>query len=183
MISIKNVIASLIALALIIVAGSSVAAQPDHAKRNPPQKFYWIDELGEPVPQTSEFLPCDGFDTLLTVTFQGFWMSHPGTPGKDQWEFYHSAWPSKISRADDPSIFVEGKPGGKINRHWTAEPFASDFIETGVQILVTLPGYGVVFRDVGRIRVNWGTFDVEFIAGNWDSHDEDYQALCAALTP
>ena len=139
--------------------------------------------LGEPLTFTDGFIDCDGFSTLITVTFQGFWMTHAETPGKDGWEFYHSAYPTRIANEDDPSIYVDGIPGQHINRHWVAEPFGSDFIETGVQMMVTVPGHGVILREVGRVRVDWDTFEIEFIAGQWSSYEDDYAALCAALTP
>jgi hypothetical protein len=37
--------------------------------------------------------------------------------------------------------------------------------------------------DVGRIRFDIDTEDIEFIAGHWDMWNEGKQALCAALTP
>jgi hypothetical protein len=181
--SIRRITAALIAMALIFAAGLSVATPPEHAKGNPPEKVYWIDEFGEPSTFEFPFIPCDGFGTVMTMTIAGFWMTHHETPGKDGWEFYHSAQISKISNADDDSMFVEGIPGQVMNRHWTAEPFASDPIETGVQLMITLPGYGVIFRDVGRLHLDWDSFEPVFLAGHWDSFDEDYQALCAALTP
>ena len=70
-----------------------------------------------------------------------------------------------------------------MTRHWTSTAFASDPIETGVNIMITLPGYGQIFRDVGRLRIDWDTFDVVFLAGEWQSWGDDYDALCAALTP
>lgn len=86
-----------------------------------------------------------------------------------------------------PTLFVDSIPGQVMNRHWTGVPFASDPIETGVQLMFTLPGHGVIFRDVGRIVISWfaGPDDpaFSFTAGHWDSFDEDYEALCAALTP
>ena len=162
---------------------SAVAGPPDHANGKPPEKFYWIDVFGGPTTFTDGFIECDGFSTLITITLQGFWMTHAATPGKDGWEFYHSAYPTTIANENDPSIFVEGIPGQHINRHWVAEPFASDPIETGVQMMITLPRYGVIYRDVGRLRIDWDTGDPVFVAGEWDSLDDDYQALCEALTP
>ena len=183
MTSIKKITTVLTAIALASAASMSAAAPPDHAQGNPPQKFYWIDEFGEPGTFEFPFIPCDGFDAVMTMTIAGFWMTHHATPGKDGWEFYHSAQVSRISNANDPSIYVEGIPGQVMNRHWTAEPFDSDPIETGVQLMIVLPGYGVIYRDVGRLHLDWDTFEPVFLAGHWDTFDEDYQALCAALTP
>lgn len=173
----------LIALAFGLTIGTSAADPPPQAKGSPPDKFYWIELNGGPTTLDFLFVPCDGFDTVMSLTLQGFWITHYDNPGKQGWEFYHSAWASRIANADDTSIFVEGIPGQVMNRHWTATPFESDAIETGVQLMITLPGYGVIYRDVGRLRYDIFTGEVQFQAGQWDSLDQDYQALCAALSP
>jgi len=182
--TIKKLAVAALSLSMFIIAGLSLAAPPDHANGKPPEKFYWVDVFGGPTTYEFAFVSCPaGFDTMMSVTYQGFWMVHHSKPGKEEWEFYHSATPAKIWNSDDPSIFVEGVPGQGLNRHWTGEAFNSDVIETGVQMMITLPGHGVIFRDVGRIRIDWDTFDAEFMAGHWDSWDGDFQALCDALTP
>ena len=147
-----------------------------------PQKFYMVD-IGGPFVQTGPFIDCGAFTTTISITIDGFWMYHSATKGKCAWEFYHSDWPIRITNDNNADYFVDGIPGQVMNRHWTGEPFASDPIETGVQFMVTLPGHGVIFRDVGRLRLNLDTFEPDFLAGHWDSFDEDFQALCAALTP
>jgi len=65
-------------------------------------------------------------------------------------------------------------------------PFDSDPVETGVQLMVTVPGYGVLIRDVGRVVWDWSNPDEPeptFYAGQWDGFDEGYQAICEALVP
>lgn len=184
--SLKTLSTVVLALVLTLGSGLSAADPPDHAQGNPPQKFYWIDVFGEPSTFVFPFIvECDGFGTVMTLTLDGFWIFHPKNNGRDAWEFYHSAWPSRIANANDETLYVEGIPGQVINRHWTGEPFASDPIETGVQLMITLPGHGVIYRDVGRVRFDWDTSPLQptFLAGHWDSYDADYQALCEALTP
>lgn len=165
----------LLAVAIALLLGGGVS----NAK---PEKFYMVD-IGGPFVETFPFISCGDFETTMTVTIGGFWMYHPATKGKGGWEFYHSDWPVTITNASNSAYSVEGIPGQVMNRHWTGEPFESDPIETGVQLMVTLPGHGVIFRDVGRIRIDLGTFEAEFMAGHWDSWDEDFQALCNALRP
>ena len=104
--------------------------------------------FGGPSTGTYPLLPCDGFDVNITITYQGFWVVHPATPGRDDFESYQSITPISLSNSEDPSIFVESVPGSHVTRHWTSTAFQTDPIETGVQI--------------------WG---------------DDYDALCAALTP
>ena len=183
------IVKKLILIPLIIMLSGSWAAgaPPEHANGEPPDKFYMVDFGGPFEMDPHDFIECDGFGTTITVTIGGFWMTHPANAGKDLWEFYHSDWPVKIANANNPDLFVEGIPGQVMNRHWTGAPFGSDQIETGVQLMVVLPGYGVVYRNVGRIILDTYTDPdnsvIKWTAGQWDATDGDYQALCAALTP
>lgn len=166
---------ALLAAAIVLLLGTNVWS----AK---PEKQYMVD-IGGPFTNTFDFIHCGDFGTTMTVTIDGFWIYHPPKNNKGGWEFYHSNWPVTITNALDNTYFVESIPGSVMNRHWTGEPFASDPIETGVQLMVTLPGHGVILRDVGRIRYDFVTFEVEFMAGHWDTWDGDFQALCNALRP
>ena len=179
----KAIGAALFAAFWIVAASISSAAPPDHSKGRPPEKFYWVDVFGGPSTFTGPLLPCDGFDVNITITYQGFWVVYPDTPGREDFESYQSITPISLSNSEDPSIFVESIPGSHVSRRWTGTAFETDPIDTGVQIMITLPGYGQIFRDVGRLRVDWDTLEPEFIAGEWQSWGDDYDALCAALTP
>ncbi len=174
---------TVISIAMLSTA-MAFAGPPDHAKGAPPTKMYMVD-VGGPFIDTSDFISCGDFDTTITFTLGGFWITHPQNAKKGLWEFYHSDWPITITNSSDPTKYVEGIPGQVMNRHWTGEPFLSDPIETGAQFMVTLPGHGVIFRDVGRVRINWfgGPDDpmFTFLAGHWDTFDSDFQALCDAL--
>ena len=139
-----------------------------------------------------ELADCGNFQAIITVEIAGFWMTHYPNgnadgkgkgKGQRQWKLYHTAQGILVENSNDPSIFVEGIPGNVMNRHWQGPAFDSDRYETGVQMMITLPGHGVIFRDVGRIRIDWGTFDATFLAGHWDTWDEDFAALCEALSP
>jgi hypothetical protein len=160
---------------------NALAEPPAHAKGSPPTKTYWLDVFPTAGEFTFPFVDC-GFPTEMTVELAGFWITHTGHPKRDVWEFYHSALVSRITNLVDTSIYVEGIPGQNLTRHWPQESFQGIAIETGVQIMVTLPGYGVVVREVGRIVYDWVTGDVSFLAGQWSSQDGDYQALCSALS-
>ena len=180
----KSLITSIFALALFMASALSVAGPPEHAKGNPPDRFYWSEEVGDPMTFEFPLAYCPaGFEAWMSITYQGFWMTFYNGRGEEQWENYHSATPVKIWNADDPTIYVESVPGSGVRRIWTAVAFDSDIIETGVQVMITLPGHGAIFRNVGRLYVNWFTGEAEFMAGQWDMWDEDFQALCAALTP
>jgi hypothetical protein len=47
--------------------------------------------------------------------------------------------------------------------------FESPSIETGVQIMITLCQYGQIFRDIGRLHVDFNTGDMFFEAGAYAS--------------
>jgi len=191
--NIKRITAVFVAATMgLLWASAGLGTPPDHAngQGTPPEKFDWIEEFGEPGIFTYELADCGDFQAIITVEISGFWINHSPNGngngngnGQEEWEFYHSENIVLVENSDDPYIFVEGIPGNHINRHWSGAPFDSDPIETGVQMMITLPHHGVIYRDVGRIRIDWDTFEVEFMAGHWDTYDEDFQALCLALTP
>jgi hypothetical protein len=179
-------------IAAVFVAAAMGFSWASAGMGAPPDKFDWIEEFGEPGVFSYELADCGDFEAIVTVEIAGFWMTHypQGNgngngkgQGQNQWEFYHSAQGILVENSDDPSIFVEGIPGNVMNRHWQGVAFDSDRTETGVQMMITLPGYGVIYRDVGRILIDWDTFEAEFLAGHWDSWDEDFAALCDALSP
>jgi hypothetical protein len=149
-----------------------------------PAKFYWDEEIGEPGSFDFPLISCDGFEVNLYGEYSGWWIYHPATPGKGGWEFYHTAVASLLYNATNPDLYVEGKHGGRWNRHWAGEPFDSSSVETGVQMMITLPRHGVVYRDVGRIVWDEDWNPVVYV-GHWDSFDanfdEDFQAICDAL--
>lgn len=176
-----NVFMLLICLLFSFSTFNAWAAPPAHAKGTPPTKTYWLDVFGEAGVFSFPFADC-GFPTQITLEIAGFWMVHPGHPTRDVWEFYHSAVASRITNMNDESIYVEGIPGQTLTRHWFDGGFQGNSTETGVQLMVTLPGYGVIIRDVGKIVYQWPAGPVEFQAGVWDTRDGDFQALCNALS-
>lgn len=177
-----NVFMLLICLLFSFSTFNAWAAPPAHAKGTPPTKTYWVDAFGDVFVGTFPFVSCGAFETEITVQLSGFWINHTGHPTRGTWEFFHTAVPTSIANASDPDIKVEAVPGSGINRHWLDDPFQGNAIETGVKLMVTLPGYGVVIRDVGRIVFEWPNGPVEFQAGHWDTWDGDFQALCNALS-
>lgn len=177
-----NVVKLLLCLLISLSTVTAWAAPPEHAKGSPPTKSYWLDVFGEAWEATFPYASCDGFETEITIVISGFWITHTNHPKRDVFEFYHSAWATRISNVSDPSIFVDGVPGQTMNRHWPQESFTGDAIETGVQLMITVPGYGAVLRDVGRIVYGWNSGEVKFTAGEWDTVDGDFQAICEVLS-
>ena len=158
------------------------AGPPAHSKGTPPTKTYWLDVFGEAGEFTFPLANCGAFDAVMTVQISGFWITHTGHPNRGTWEFFHSAVPTSIANSLYPEIYLDAVPGSSINRHWLEGPFQGNVTETGVKLMVTLPGYGVVIRDVGRIIYQWPNGPAEFLAGHWDTQDGDFLALCSALS-
>jgi hypothetical protein len=164
---------------LIPAVGANAAPGGDR-----PTKYYWENEIGGPQVYEGPFMPCDGFDLFIHIEYSGWWMVHPETPGKNHWETYFSFGGMRVFNPNDPGLFLDGVPGGKVNRKWTGTAFESDLIETGVQVMLTVPHYGVIFRDVGRVVIDIDTWQPIFYTGQWDDFDgidEDLFALCEIL--
>lgn len=170
---------STIAMFLLLTVGA--VAAPGGEK---PTKYYWEDEFGGPMAYEWPLLSCDGFDVIQHIEFSGWWMVHPGTPGKGNWESYFSFSGMRVYNSGNPDLYMDGVPGGKWNRKWTGTAFETNPIETGVQLMLTIPHYGVIFRDVGRIEIDINTGEVIVYTGHWDDidgYDEDLVALCDVL--
>ena len=169
----KSLLAAFSTFAIFFLFTVGASAAPSG---NKPMKYYWEDEIGNPEVYEQPFLSCDGFDVILHIEFSGWWMVHPETPGKGHWESYFSFSGMRVFNANNPDLYMDGVPGGKWNRKWTGEAFGSNPIETGVQLMLTIPHYGVIYRDVGRIEIDWDTFEPVVYVGHWDyldGFDED----------
>lgn len=178
----KNLLATFMTISIFFLFAIGASAAP---KGETPIKYFMEDVNGGPIVQESAFLSCDGFEVMLRIQYGGWWMVHPGTRGKDSWEFYFSFSGMRVFNEDNPDLFVDGVPGGKWNRKWTGVAFDSNPIETGVQLMLTIPHYGVIYRDVGRVEIDWGTHEPILYVGHWDlfdGFDEDIVALCTILS-
>ena len=122
----KGSVGLLLSIVFLLTGTAAVAGPPEHAKGRPPEKFYWVDAIGDPgfYEWSLGYCPA-GFEVMMSWEFEGFWMVHQSTPGKEHWEFYHSAIPTKIWNVDDPSMAISGVPGSGMNRHWTGVAFVS----------------------------------------------------------
>lgn len=110
----------------------------------------------------------------------------PATPGKGQWASYFSFSGMRVYNESNPGLYVDGVPGGKWNRKWTGVAFDSNPIEMDVQLMLTIPHYGVIYRDAGRVEIDWDRFEPVIHVGHWDwdifdGFDEDIIALCSVL--
>jgi len=177
----KTLLAAIITTAMFLLLSVGANADPNG---NQPTKYFWENEIGGPQVYEGPFLFCDGFDVFIHIEYSGWWMVHPETPGRGNWESYFSFSGMRVFNSNNPDLFLDGVPGGKINRKWTGTAFESDYIETGVQLMLTIPHYGVIFRNVGRVVIDINTWTPVFYTGQWDDFDgvdEDISALCEVL--
>lgn len=149
--------------ALIIVGAFSLvwATPPDHANGVPTEKFAWgpYEDLG--IPMTD----CGDFWIHVDWRGEGFWTTHYNKDGSPRFEFFlgkdtYVYW----YNSENPSIGFMSH-GSKINRHWEGAPFQGNVAEVGLSFGLNVPGYGVVFHDVGRVIYTYDTGEVLFSAG------------------
>ena len=48
---------------------------------------------------------------------------------------------------------------------------------------IKLPGYGMIFHETGRTVFDLATFTIQRDTGHNQFNDQDFAALCEALTP
>ena len=165
--TLNKTIASAAAVLVAGICSLAWAAPPDHANGVPTEKFPWgpFEDLGIPL------VDCGDFWINIDWRGEGFWTTHynkDGTPkfefflGKDTYLFWYNS--------EKPGIGFMSH-GTKINRHWFGAPFDSDRAEVGLSFSLNVPGYGVVFHDVGRIIFERTTGEVLFSAGPHTAED------------
>ena len=81
---------------------------------------------------------------------------------------------------DNPDFSLPYK-NSVYTEHYTAETNVSRF--TGLVALVTLPGYGNIFIDVGVFAINWDDGTITFEAGKHQFWYGNVDALCEHLAP
>lgn len=88
----------------------------------------------------------------------------------------------------DTIYYSDADSDSFLASHGEVENTHIDYIDgtiavTGVIYKLTIPGYGVVFHEAGRLVIDLETDEILFEAGPSDFHDENLDALCAALAP
>lgn len=88
---------------------------------------------------------------------------------------------SRYYNSTDPSVEVLGGPG-EVN------PGSYNFVNgtlvsSGDIWKIKLPGYGVIFHETGRTVFDLATFTIQRDTGQNQFNDQDFAALCEALTP
>jgi hypothetical protein len=163
-----NRIVALTGILALVSAGVALAAKP--------LKEYFAGD-------TAGFFigDCGTFNVLSDYTFEGqfkVWFDADGNPVRAVEHYNYDA----IYYADtNPDEYVRGGPGEVENLQ--VEFVDGTFAVAGLPFKLTIPGYGVVFHDAGRVVFDLGTGDILFESGPSDFLDENLEAICAALTP
>jgi hypothetical protein len=71
---------------------------------------------------------------------------------------------------------------GTFNNGEIVDLSESSVNQNGTNGLITLPGVGLVFIDVGRYVFNFETSEFTFLSGKHGFIDEDYTKLCEVLS-
>ena len=121
---------------------------------------------------------CGSFNVLIDWTERGHFIVHFDKEGNVVRESVHFNFPNDIYyNSENPDISLTGN---------AAQNFKFDYIDNtlaiaGLQLKLTVPGYGVVAHEVGRVIIDLISGDVMFQAGPADFTDDDTAALCSAL--
>lgn len=121
---------------------------------------------------------CGGFEVWEDVT----WVIE----GKDYYnkngEFIRQKWHWTVEgfvfNSEDSEIKLPYK-NSVYNEHYSAETNESRY--TGLWALVTLPGYGNIFIDVGVVVFNWGDGSFTLEAGKHQWWEANVEELCQFL--
>jgi len=128
---------------------------------------------------------CDGFDILSDWSALQQLTLHYDKDGNLVREGFHYRLlgQSRYYNSTDPSVGVLGGPG-EVN------PGSFDFVNntlvsSGDSWKIKLPGYGTIFHETGRTVFDMSTSPWTIVrdTGHNQFNDQDFAALCEALTP
>ena len=123
---------------------------------------------------------CADFEVWEDVTFEVQGKDYYNKDGEFVKQKWHWTVEGVVYNGDHPEIYLPYK-NSVYNEHYIAETDESRY--TGLWALVTLPGYGNIFIDVGVSVYYWedGTYTLE--AGKHQWWEGNVDALCEHLAP
>jgi hypothetical protein len=83
--------------------------------------------------------------------------------------------------SNNPTIFLMGGPGEMEIDHLNI--VKESIFATGLMWKVTVPGYGAIFLETGRLVWDFNIGENLYNTGHNQFFDEDLKAVCKALTP
>ena len=123
---------------------------------------------------------CGSFEIWNDVSEEGFVTWHFDQEGNVTHVNAHFMYTDSIYyNSEHPEIFLVGGPVEIPNNHNSGD----SKVIAGLGIKITVPGYGVIYHEAGRLILDINTFEVLFQAGPKDFLEGNVTALCLALRP
>lgn len=88
---------------------------------------------------------------------------------------------SRYYNSSDPDIAVAGGPGEIQNNRW--DYVNNTYVFSGNSWKIKLPGYGTILHETGRTVYDLATGTLQHDTGHNQFNEQDFAALCKALTP
>ena len=161
-------IATTLAVSALLWASNSVAGPPERVTFGP------MAIEGIPVAN------CAGFDVLLDWNYYGEYFVYFGKDGYPERIFYKQRYPAVYYNSVNRDIRVYSNKSSGDQRWIELEDGQEVLNSAQVHTILTVPGYGLIEQDVGRVELDLRTFEITFRAHDYRL---DSDALCAALSP
>ena len=134
--------------------------------------------VGQPIGNCGDFVILADYTVYLDWTI---FFNDEGVPIRATRKAFVENGSAIVYNSVYPSYWLAGGPGER-------ELSTFDLVNatetiTGPSWKVTVPGYGNVFLNAGRIVFQANPFAVLFYAGQMDYYAQDIEALCFALRP
>ena len=140
-----------------------------------------------PFPVTGEEVTdCGDFHVLMDYTFAGVNRFYFNPDGSLNRLLITAVVPESIYyNSNEPSYRRLPGTAEHLQQwyHFDEDETLIDMVATGAPSRVILPGYGPVFMGVGRVKFDFVTGEIEFMAGQFDQFTGNNDAICAALRP
>ena len=145
----------------------------------PPLKgsdFFDIDFCADPV---FELYDCGGgLKICEQVLIELDWKIFLDRDGNEKKYWEHQKLVGGLAEVGKTDNFLPYNP---LSLTWTVDLIEGGQVITGIFALVTVPGYGQIFRDVGRIVFDDFGGELFFEAGEHEYMNEEFDAVCEYL--
>lgn len=168
----RKLIVGLLAMSALSVASVALAVPPGRQTVGP------TTVVGQPIGNCGDFIILADYTVVVDWTV---FFDNEGVPIRATRKAFVVNGTSLVYNSEDPSYWLAGGPGER-------ELVTFDLVNgtetiTGPSWKVTVPGYGNVFLNTGRIVFQLDPFAVLFYAGQVDYYAQDVEALCHVLRP
>jgi hypothetical protein len=130
---------------------------------------------------------CGDFLILQDYRVEGYERQYFNKDGSLNKIFRNLAFPDGVYyNANDPSYWLPGHgEQSQIWFHFDENGDLINYVYAGVELKVTVPGYGVVITQAGHMvwEFNGAAWEPKLLAGRLDYARGEFDAFCAALRP